>query len=195
MNRFKTLAVIVLVSFGVAACSAPDYSPWPPITFNKTAKLPMAVSNVNSTSTFRSSYDLPRVENEMPVTPEAVVQRWASDRIVATNEGSGTLTYTVTDAKVTAYALETDQTLKAWFTDEQAVRYEIHLAAEVAINDPAASAAGKAEASANRSITVPEKATLNTREQALYDMIKATAMDLDKALEANMRQHLANWVR
>ena len=194
MNVFRILAVFVLAGLGVTACTAPGYQTWQPIGFSQSPKLMMAVSGIESASAFRSSYDLPRVENEMPVNPEASIQRWAKDRIVQSGDGTGTLTYTVTDARVIATALETDESLKAWFTDEQAVRYEINMAARVEVTDPVG-ATGRAEATVTRSITVPEKATLNDREQALYDMIKAAAIDLDQALEANVRQHLSTWMR
>lgn len=195
MKPLKSPAVLIFVGFGLSACTAPDYQSWPPINFKQSAPLSMAVSEVVTVSAFQSSYDLPRVENEMPVNPDATLQRWANDRVAATGERTATLTYTVTDAKVVASALETDQTLKAWFTDEQAVRYEVTLAATVEINDPAAGAAGMAEAAAQRSTTVPENATLNVREEALYELIRATTADFDQALEANVRQHLANWLR
>lgn len=199
MSPFKTslkkLCLIVLVGIGTAACTAPGTQTLPPVTFTASGPLAIAVSNVETTATFNSSYDLPRVENEMPVTPEAVLQRWAKDRIAATGEGTGTLRYTVTDAKVVASALQTDQTLKAWFTDEQAVRYTIDLAGMVEINDPAINANGAVEAAANRSVTVPEGATLNERDKVLYDLIVAATRDFDDALEANVRQYLASWVR
>lgn len=191
----KSPIIAAMLAVFVTACSAPDTKTFPDITFTHLPEIRLAVSDVVTTSTFKSSFDLPRVENEMPVIPEKVVRGWAGDRLSATGEGTGIATYTVTDARVTASALETDATLKDWFTDEQAVRYDVNLAATLDIDDPGASASGNAEASAHHSITVPEGATLNDREQALFDMISKTASDLDRALEANIRQHLPGWVR
>ena len=195
MKPLKSTLIALAMSLAAVACAAPDTKTFPEITFSHLPQLNLAVGDVVTSSAFKTSYDLPRVENEMPAVPEAVLRRWADDRLVATGEGSGIATFTVTDASMTASALETDKTLKDWFTDEQAVRYDIRLAATVSIDDPAASASGNAEASAHHSITVPEGASLNDREQALFDMISKTASDLDRALEANVRQHMPGWIR
>ncbi|MEQ8666855.1 MAG: hypothetical protein RIC16_14135 [Rhodospirillales bacterium] len=195
MKLSKSPIIAAVLAILVSACTAPDTKTFPDITFTHLPKLHLAVGQVVTSSSFKSSYDLPRVENEMPVVPEKVVRRWAADRLVATGEGTGIATYTVTDARMTASALATDETLKDWFTDEQAVRYDISLAATLTIDDPAASAAGNAEAAASHSITVPEGATLNDREQAIFEMISKTAANLDRALEANIRRHLPGWIR
>lgn len=195
MSVLRKFAAVFAVVVFTAACTTPDYKRFPDISFGHLPPINMAVGETSVASSFKSSFNLPRVENEMPVLPERVIRGWVSDRIVATGEGTGTLTLTVTDASVTASALETDKNIKAWFTDEQAVRYQVNLAATVEVDDPAVSAQGIAKASAQRSITVPEGATLNDREQALFDMISAASADLDQALETNIRRHLSRWIR
>ena len=195
MRAVLTKCLMIVAVASVAACAAPQTKVFPDITFSHLPPISIAVDEKSTLSAFQSSYTMPYVEHEMPVLPEAVLRQWAADRLVPSGEGSARLVYTILDASVTAKALSTDETLKAWFTDEQAVKYEVSLKAEVKIDDSANGASGVAEASAKRSVTVPEGATVNERNQTLFDLISAAAGDFNTQLEANVRRYLANWVR
>lgn len=190
--RFTTLALVMAAG---VACTVPEENDFPAVSFRHLPTIDMAVADTTVASTFQTFFNLPRVENEMPVLPENVLRNWARDRLVSTGEGQAALTFTVTDARVVVSDLKTDQTLKAWFTNEQAVRYTVSLSAVVSVDDPDLLSSGRAEAATQRSVIVPEDATLNERRQILFDLIVEAAGALDTALEENIGEHLAMWIR
>lgn len=192
--RFRFLTIVLFVT-ALGACAAPERNVYPDITFNHLSPINLDVLSVTTVRGYEPSYEMPNVAHEMPVLPEAVMRQWAHDRLVASEQGDARLTYTIVDANVTATSLATDETLKDWFTDEQAIRYEVSLAARIDIADPSRNASGVAEAASKRSITVPEGATLNVRNETLYDLINGAIQDLNNQLDANVREYLAMWVR
>ena len=61
--------------------------------------------------------------------------------------------------------------------------------------DGAGRARASVEGEATRTRTLPENATLREREEILFQMSEDLASDLDKVLEANIRQHFAPYLR
>ncbi len=190
---FQFCFVATLLAIGACAQVAP-----PPtlaeITFAHLSPYQLAVRGVEVESRFSSSMTPPHVELALTHPPERVLRRWAADRLQATG-GEAFARFIILDATVTEFALETDGTLTAVFTNEQALRYEAAAEALLEIRDATGGFLGNATARVTRTITIPENATLNEREQVLFDLVDRLMRNFDTELDGNIRTHLAQWVR
>lgn len=121
------------------------------------------------------------------------MRRWAGDRLHASG-GQNFARFIILDATVTEQAMNTDGTFKAVFTNEQELRYDAVAEAVLEIRSETGSFLGNATARVSRFITIPENATLNERDQALFDMIDRLMRNFDTELGDNIRVHLSQWV-
>ena len=53
----------------------------------------------------------------------------------------------------------------------------------------------EAQASARRSNSMSEKATLNDRDRLIHELVRETMMDVNRELERNIRQYMPLYVR
>ena len=164
------------------------------ITFAHLSPYQLAVSGVEVEVQFSSPMTAPHIEHTVPQSPEQVMRRWAGDRLNATG-GDSFARFIILDATVTEQALETDGTLTAVFTNEQALRYEAAAEAVLEIRDASGNLLGNATARVTRTITIPENATLNERDQALFDFIDRLMQNFDTEMDENIRIYLAQWIR
>ena len=126
----------------------------------------------------------------MPLAPAQAMRNWATDRLRATGT-SGQAKFIIVDASVKAERLRKKEGLKAMFTLEQAARYDARLEAKLEIETAGGLGKGFATATATRHRTIPEAASINERDDALYRFIEATAKDFDRVMSANIDRHLA----
>ena len=81
-------------------------------------------------------------------------------------------------------------------TDSHTIeRYEATLSVEVELFDETGFALGRATASVNRSITVPEDASLIERETTWYGLTKRLMDDLDGQLEKTLRSAFFKYLK
>lgn len=190
---FRVIVFSLFVALGACAQVAPPPT-LPEITFAHLTPFQLAVGSVEVESKFSSPLTPPHAEHKIPQSPETVMRRWAEDRLNATG-GETFARFIILDATVTEHALETDGTLTAVFTNEQEMRYQAAAEATLEIRSATGSYLGNATARATRAITIPENATLNERDQALFDMVDRMMQNFNTELEANIRTYLAQWVR
>lgn len=194
IRRFSRIC-LVMALLAVTACAQAVPPPtFPEITFSHLSPYRLAVDNIEIESRFSPSMTAPQIEHTLAQSPERVLRRWVDDRLQAKGGGSFAR-FIILDAAVSEQALETDGTLTAVFTNEQALRYEAAAEAILEIRGTAGEFLGKATARVTRTITVPENASLNEREQALFDLIDRMMRNFDTELDANIRTHLAQWIR
>lgn len=163
------------------------------ITFAHLPPYQLSVETVEVESRFTPPLTAPHAEYKVPQSPEKVLLQWAADRLVATG-GDGFARFVIVDATVTEHALETDGTLTAVFTNEQALRYEAMAEGILEIRSSTGSYLGKASARVTRAITIPENASLNEREKALFDLVDRLMQNFNTEMDANVRAHLARWL-
>src|SRR3546814_13156108 len=72
-------------------------------------------------------------------------------------------------------------------SDLQVARFTVDVGMTVELRDARGFRIATATSSAKRSNTIGEKATLNDRDKLLYDLVKATMMDVDRELESNIQ--------
>jgi len=81
------------------------------------------------------------------------------------------------------------------FTTEQSQRFDIGVNVEVRLEGVPRVTQAYADAIVTRSQTVPEDATINVREEALFALTEQVMKDFDPQMSASIRKHLADFVR
>lgn len=185
------LALIV-----VAACdtAAPPKPGFPQITFVHLPPIGLDVAQIRVEEQYVPPLGPPNVEHAMPVSPAAVVHRWAADRLRPAGP-AGTARVIVKDASVVAQPLKKSEGVRGVFTRDQEVRYVGNLVVEVNVETAGGLGTGFATGAATRTVTAPEDISLNRRDQILFELAEGLAQDLNAALEANIRAHLAPFLR
>jgi len=194
LTRRSVLAMAAAA--GLTGCaSSVKRTTWPDITFQHRTSLSLGVSSVAFEITAGQAAIEPPARDiryAMPVSPEITMRRWASERLIPLG-GPGRAVVTLVEDRFVEVPLDTTGGVEGVFTIDQSERYEgiLELRVEVA-GDPAGSGFAQARATASR--TVAEDATLNQREQTLYDMLHSIVTALDERLEQEIRANLSRWV-
>lgn len=192
-SALRRLVVLPLIALAAGCAETPQVPVYPDITFSQHAPIALAVGAVQATNAYAAPLAPPNIEHTMPGAPLEAAQRWVDDRLRAAGS-SGTATFTLETMSVTETALEKKTGLTGALTTDQSERYDAVVSATITVDDPARNAKGRADATVERSITVPEDATLNEREQVLFDLAEKIMADFNIELEKNIRANLADFV-
>ena len=188
----------ILLAFlvvALAACSsAPPKPGFPQITFGHLPPIQLDVAEIQVREQYAPPQQAPNVERVAPVSPAAVMHRWAADRLRGVGP-SGAAILTVKDASIVAQPLKKTEGLRGMVTTDQEVRYVANLVVELDVSTAGGLGTGFASAAATRTVTAPENITLNQRDKILYELVEALARDLNATLEANIRAHLQPFLR
>lgn len=191
--RTKAIAALAVLVVALTACETPPpVLSFPELTYSHLGQMRLDVGAMDVVSEYRSPMAKPHVEHQFPVSPEKALRRWAADRLKP--EGAeGTARFVIIDAPVTETVLKKDESFKGTFTTQQTERYEAVL--EAALEIETVRGRGRAAARVSRSITVPEDASLNDREQEWFKLVEAVMNDFNGEMDRQIRQHLVNWLK
>ncbi len=180
----------------MSACATPDpMVRFPDITFSHLAPIKLDVGAVDYSQAYISPAKVPNVEHLFPQRPSVVARRWSDDRIEAVGAISRIARVTLINAAVVGSTLDTTEGLKGAFTIDQAARYDATVEILIEIVNSQGVVEGQASAMAQRSMTAPENITLNDRDQLWFELTEAVMRDLDREMEATIREYLAKYVR
>ena len=183
-------------ALALAACTS-QVAERPRLDLRFTHLLPitLAVSGLRIESTYVAPMHAPNVDHEFPVPPLQALKNWGHDRLRTIGGSTDRLVMVIDNASAVHDRLRTDRKLTGLFKDEQADRYRVQVAAHLEIQGPDGRRRAVASATASRSITTPEGATLNQREQIWYDTTAALMTDFDDEMERQIRRYMAAWIR
>lgn len=191
----KAFAVLGL-TFAVAACSGPlEKSILPEITFTDQPKITFAASSVETILEYQPTAQPPHIELAIPQPPASVATRWTRDRIALDNSQQNRVTVVVKKASVTEVDLKKTPGLRGSFTEDQIARFDTEVEMAVEVRDARGFRVGEASASARRSNSMSEKATLNDRDRLIHALVRETMMDVNRELERNIRQYMPLYAR
>lgn len=190
----RILAALALA--GLAACAADPARPvFPEITFAHLPPIALDVAQIEVEEQYVPPQRPPNVEHTMARSPAAAMRRWAADRLRPVGR-SGVARVSIKEASVVAQPLEKKTGgVRGMFTRDQAVRYVGNLVVEVDVTTAGGLGTGFASGAATRTVTAPEDITLNRRDEILFELTEGLARDLNATLEANIRTHLAPFLR
>ncbi|MEQ9639337.1 MAG: hypothetical protein RIM84_04865 [Alphaproteobacteria bacterium] len=191
----RAVWISLLLVVGLAACqSSPPPATYPQITYLNKQPIALDVARIDVVVAYQPPLKAPNVEHRLPVSLSDTIARWATDRLRAVGS-SGTATFTVLDASVIEQELETRKGLTGLINTDQAARLKGRVAARLEIDQGGGLATGFAEANASRIQTIAEGITLAERDDVFYRFEEAMAKDLDRELEAVVREKLGAFVR
>jgi hypothetical protein len=194
--RLASLLAVLGLSLAVAACSTPlEKSILPEITFEGQPKLTFAASSVETILEYQPTAQPPHIELAIPQPPASVATRWTRDRIALDNSQQNRVTVVVKKASVTEIDLKKTPGLRGSFTEDQVARFDTEVEMAVEVRDARGFRVGEAQASARRSNSISEKATLNDRDRLIHALVRETMMDVNRELERNIRQYMPLYVR
>ena len=190
------LSALVLASvFLVGACETPMATQrLPDITFAHLSVFRVDVASVEVDNRFAPPLKAPNVEHRLSTTPAKAMKQWAKDRLNPVGQ-SGKLRFLIEDASAVETAIGRDKSLKGHFTKQQSHRYDFAVRATLSLTDANGIERGTATAATSRSITVREDISLNEREKTWFRIVDRLLADFNSEMEANLRQHLAPWLR
>ncbi len=199
MNLNRRELIVTGLALGVSLMAAGcetvvETQRLPDITFAHLPTFRFDVANIAVDSRFHAPLTAPHMEERLPTSPEKALRQWANDRLKAVGT-KGTLKLVIEDASATETALARDTSLKGQFTKQQSQRYDLGAKATLLVIDTGGVERGTATAQASRTITVREDVSLNERERIMFDLVDRLLADFNTQMEANIRQHLAPWLR
>ena len=194
-SRTRSVAALCLTGTLLVACETPVATQrLPELTFSHLPVFEVDVAEVRVKNLYRAPLKPPHVEHLLPVSPAAALERWAKDRLKAVGR-TGVLQLVIEDARATETALPRDTSLAGTFTKQQSHRYDMAVRANLELSGRAGDKMAMAGATASRSVTVREDATLNDREQTWFATVSQMMRDFDREMDANIRRFLGRWLR
>lgn len=194
----KILSVPAILLFGglsLAACElTPPRPEYPPFRYTEQTPLRFDVAEIVIEQAYQPSSEAPNVELLFPLRPGQAAVGWAGDRLAAAGS-TRRLRFIVRDASATETALETKTGLSGAVTIDQAERFDATLTIDIQVVENDGFVAGNATATARRSVTLPEDASLNDREGTWYQLTKRLMDDMDRQLEDVLKRVFFRFLR
>lgn len=183
---------LLLVS---AACETPiENRNFSEITFAHLPPILLEVAEIEVNIAYQPPSKPPNVEQDFPVSPIIVAERWVKDRLQAVGK-SGRARVTIVEASVVEVSLKKSSGLKGLFTTDQSERYDARVALIVEAVDLNRQVSAQAQAEARRSRTVSEGITLAEREKIWFSLTESLMADFNGAMEAQIAQHMISFLK
>ncbi len=187
------LAVLAMASV-LTACETPTVPSYPPIRFTDVEPYKLDVAKVEVLNTYLPPLKAPNVEHDFPYTPAAAAEQWARDRLVAVGT-KGVARVIISDASVVETQLKKSKGLKGVFTVDQSERYDGTLTVTVEVRSVEARRDAFVAATARKTNSVPENASLNQREDVYYKMTKELIRSVDATLAREIATYFKRWLK
>jgi hypothetical protein len=193
MHR-RSFLLLPSLAFLAACDTPPNRREFATLTFQDRPNIRLDVAQIEIVQAYKAPGQAPNVDHLFPQKPVDVAMSWGRDVLRAVGQ-RGMATYTVLDASATETRLPRSTGMTQMFRKEQSDRYDLRIAVQLQVNNPLLRATGGAQASASRSQTVGEDMTLNEREAVWFEMTESAMRELDRKLEAAIRDKLRVFVR
>ena len=195
MKGLQTRTIIIVMLLATTGCeTAVEPRSFPEQTFRHLPPISLDVAEIDIVLLFEPPLKAPHVEHEMPVPPHTAIERWVVDRI-RTVGISGQAVLTIRDASVVEKPLKPLGGIRGTFTKEQSERYDARVEVEISAVGGRGLRSAKAMTTSSRSRTVPEDASLRQRQVLWYELTERVMQDFDRTFEAQIRKHLATFLK
>ena len=198
MARLSLSGLIVLAAFAgsLAGCGAgpPPQQTFADLRFTNEPPLRLGVAAIEVEDEYRPNFDPPHFEQRLPIPLPHVADNWARDRLQPAGT-SGRAVAVITDASVVEINLPKESGLTATFTHQLDTKYDARIGIRVELRDDGGGGIRMAEGHAERSVTTVEGTTLEERDRMLYQMETQLMADLDRQLEAQIRNNFSYLVQ
>lgn len=187
----KKLTVACGLLLALTACS--DEPPAPVQEVHSLApKIVLDVQTINLAD--RSGVQLANSAyngNHFTPTIAEAIKQWSMDRMQASGQ-TGRAVIIIKDASLTAQPLQMETGFNSWFKRQQGLKYIGH--AEVSVEANGAEGYAITDATATRSVTLPENPTPSEKQDAYYSLITGLMKDLEQNLDSGIHEHMDKFV-
>lgn len=185
----KSLAAFALI-LSLAAC-ADDMKP--PVQYTRTteSKIALDVRVISLADRSLTPGSNGYAGNNFSPTISEAVKQWASDRLQAVGQ-TGDAIVIIKDASLTAQPLATKTGMDSWFTRQQGLKYVGHV--QVAVEAKSGDSFAVTDASATRTLTLPENPTDAEKRDAYATMLNGLMKDLERNLDSGIQSHLNRFI-
>jgi hypothetical protein len=192
MMALKTLCIAAATVLLLAGCESnvPARS-FPDIGFLHKAPYKLDVAKIEVEHSPQTP-DTGSIVHELPVTLDAVAEKWARQRLVAAGS-NGTAIVKIEKATMVEENLKKTGGLRGAFTTDQTQRYTADLAISMSLSNDRGQ--GTVQASAHKIRTIAEDATLAEREKLWFDMVETLAREVDDEMDRQIAAHLTEFLR
>jgi hypothetical protein len=195
--RLSLTGMMILAGLAgpLAACNnaPPPKQNFADLRFTNEPPLRIAVAAVEIDDEYRPNFDPPHYEQRFPIPLPHVADNWARDRLRPVGT-SGRAVSVVVDASAVEIRLPKQTGITAKFTDQLDTQYNARVGIRVEARDDRGGTMRMAEAHAERSMTTTEGTTLAERDRMLYQLESELMAELDRQLEAQIRNNFGNMV-
>ena len=193
-NRIRlVVAVALAVVVGGCETTLPPRS-FPDLRYTHLPPVRLDAVRVDVIQQYQSPGKEPNVEHEFPVRPAEVAAHWAQDRLQAAGVDN-IVRVTVVDGAVVEVPLKQSTGVRSVFTTDQSERYDGALELRIEMIGPDGRQLAMVSSRATRSRSVSENITLAERERVWFRITESMMNDLNLALEQQIREHFARWMR
>jgi hypothetical protein len=176
----------------MTACTSGPVATYPDVTWRHLDPIVFAAGPIEKVAAWSNVSD-GSIASDLPFNLGQMAMNWPDDRI-QTAGTSDLLRYSVTEASATSNALKTTKGIKGVFTDDQADKVDLKVAAKLELLDVNGTPKAEVTAMAARSRTLSESMSVSEREQAVYDETTSLLMDLDRELERQINNNMERFL-
>lgn len=198
MDNMRTSIVRFVAALGIltlAACETPitKYG-FPEQTYRHLPQISLDVAEIEIVHLFQLPLKAPHIEHEVPAPLHEAIERWILARLHATGR-TGKAVVEIRDASIVENQIKPLGGIKGALTTEQGERYDARIETQINAWHDKHRMMSKASAINRRSQTILEDATLRERKMVWYELTEKLMRDFDKNFEAQIRQHLKNFIK
>jgi len=188
----KKMTALIGLTLILSACST-DEAPAPsPVSHSLPPKIMLDVQSINLAD--RSGLQpasSPYNSNHFSPTISEAIKQWATDRLQAAGQ-NGQAIIVIKDASLIAQPLPIKQGMDGWFTRQQGTKYIGR--AELSIEANGNEGFATTDATAMRTVTLPEDPSPMERQEAYYTLLNGLMKDLGQNLESGIQTHMAPFI-
>jgi hypothetical protein len=194
MLSLKSIPVLLAAAVLLAACSTPPPgNAFPEQSWAHKPKIKLLVGEIVVEQSYRDRVEPPNAERQAPRTPSQEMRNWAQRRLLAAGSG-GRATLTISEGSILQTDLPAGKGTFSFFSSSAARRFQGTLIASLTITNGSGVTVGRVEAQARQTTELPQGMSLNEREEALFDMVQALLVNMDREMESQINRHLSDYL-
>lgn len=188
----KKILAICGLALALTGCADEPVMVPAPTAYALPPKMMLNVKVINlADRSGKQQMNSPYKNNDFNPTIAEAMKQWAGDRLQAVGT-NGQAIIVIKDAALIAQSLFTSDSIDTWFTRQQGLKYTGH--AEISLEATAAPGFAMADASATRSVTLPEHPSAEERRQAYYTLLNGLMRDLGQNMDASIQAHMSDFL-
>ena len=192
--KIKLLFLVSFLSCTLLSCKTNNIDfTTPELTFSHLPDIRINVANIAVFNEYKMPFKEPNIEHLAPISPGASIERWVSDILIPVGDKLDAQ-FVIKSGSIIESELKTQKGLKGIFSIEQSKRYTATIDVQLEIFDGSRRLA-TINAKAERSHTLREDATPNSKTNLLFNLVENLMATFDRELRRQVDLHLQNYTQ